>query len=114
MSARLGMRGAFETLVQFAGGTLEEKIEFHDAWYQLVERYSVRNITYDRDKLAAMDGITQFIEEGAHFHFVTGLWAETLAFNLLWFVKGDAMRRPERRLPTWSWASVDGCISHRL
>lgn len=113
-SARLGMRGAFELLTRFAGSTLEEKMECHYAWYQLVERYSVGGITVSSDKLIAIEGIVQVIRKNSCLHALAGLWVETLAFNLLWLVKRDAVPRPKRVVPTWSWASVDGHISHLL
>jgi hypothetical protein len=120
MSARLGMRGAFEMLVRFEGQTLEEKMEFHDSWYQIVERYSTRKLTFDRDRVPAIQGIAYFIAKDTKFKFTAGLWIEFLPFNLLWVLKGSPQKRPDppRLVPTWSWASVDvsddGNISHLL
>lgn len=120
MSARLGMRGAFEMLLRYEGQKLEEKLEFHDSWYQIVERYSTRKLTFDADKVPAIQGIAYFIAKETNFNFIAGLWIELLPFNLLWVLKGHPQKRPypSRLVPTWSWASVDvsddGKISHLL
>ncbi|KAI1387330.1 heterokaryon incompatibility protein-domain-containing protein [Hypoxylon trugodes] len=111
-SARLGMRGAFEALSRFKGTELAERFEFHCLWYEIVEKYSTRVLTKDNDKLAAIEGLSEFVRP----EFVAGLWEEVLPFNLLWTLKGTKpLPRPrDRGIPTWSWASVDGCISHQL
>lgn len=73
-------------------------------------------MTYkDHDKLMAFVGISSSIR-GRDWTFVAGLWLNLLPLNLLWFRDDPSplLARPYRRLPTWSWASVDGRISHRL
>lgn len=121
MSARLGMRGAFEMLIRFEGHTPEEQLEFHDSWYQIVEQYSHRRLTRDTDKIPAIEGIAYFIAEKRKFNFMAGLWREFLPLNLLWVLKKSPgpettpKKRPTTRVvPSWSWASVDGRISHLL
>ncbi len=109
-SSRLGLRGAFETLVRFDGKSLEEKIEFHICWYELVEDYSSRGLTDRTDKLAAIEDLARFIP----FEFVSELWRNAFEFNLLWAIASPNTSRPDSSIPTWSWASVDGRISHRL
>ncbi|PVH70366.1 HET-domain-containing protein, partial [Cadophora sp. DSE1049] len=83
MSARLGIRGAFEVLIRFNAEGLEEKLEFHDCWYEIVERYSIRDLTKETDKLMAITGIAYFIAQNKDSTFVAGLWVLTLQFNLL-------------------------------
>ncbi|KAI1735151.1 heterokaryon incompatibility protein-domain-containing protein [Xylaria scruposa] len=113
--ARLGMRGAFNFLVAFVGTGLQEEAEFHLRWFDLVEPYSTRKLTKDSDKVIALLGVAQFIQQNTGFQFVAGLWERVLPFNLLWTLHGPARDRPRDRVaPTWSWASVDGRISHRL
>ncbi|TRX87911.1 hypothetical protein FHL15_011200 [Xylaria flabelliformis] len=113
--ARLGMRGAFNFLVAFKGTGLREEAEFHIRWFDLVEPYSTRQLTKDSDKVIALLGVAQFIQQNTGLQFVAGLWERVLPFNLLWTLHGPARDRPRDRVaPTWSWASVDGRISHRL
>lgn len=114
MSARSGMRGAFELLWQFKGTALAEKIEFHQSWFEMVEKYSARKLTRGTDKLKAMSGIAYFIQKNTTLQYSAGLWKEMLAFNLLWVVCSPPEERPVRNIPSWSWGSVDSRISHRL
>ncbi|TVY68029.1 hypothetical protein Focb16_v002343 [Fusarium oxysporum f. sp. cubense] len=114
-AARLSIRGAFSFLWSFRGQDMKEQAEFHLRWYEMVTSYSVRNLTNDGDKIMAIAGLAYFIQQSTGFKYAAGLWDETLPFNLLWVVDSGAKRRPSgRSVPTWSWASVDGKISHRL
>ncbi|ORY13489.1 heterokaryon incompatibility protein-domain-containing protein, partial [Clohesyomyces aquaticus] len=83
MSARSGMRGAFELLWRFKGTALAEKVEFHQSWFEMVEKYSARKLTRGTDKLKAMSGIAYFIQKNTTLQYSAGLWKEMLAFNLL-------------------------------
>ncbi|KAF5674282.1 tol [Fusarium circinatum] len=114
-AARLSIRGAFSFLWSFKGKDMKEKAEFHLRWYEMVTSYSVRNLTNDSDKMMAIAGVAYFIQQSTGFKYAAGLWQDTLPFNLLWKVESGIKRRPYgRSLPTWSWASVDGKISHGL
>jgi hypothetical protein len=37
-----------------------------------------------------------------------------MSLNLLWTMISNPSARPQRSVPTWSWASVDGTIINRL
>ncbi|KAI1045008.1 hypothetical protein LB505_013343 [Fusarium chuoi] len=114
-AAGLSIRGAFSFLWSFRGQDMKEKAEFHLRWYEMVTSYSVRNLTNDNDKMMAIAGVAYFIQQSTGFKYAAGLWEDTLPFNLLWVVDSGAKRRPSgRSVPSWSWASVDGKISHRL
>ncbi|KAF5646153.1 tol [Fusarium sp. NRRL 52700] len=114
-AARLSIRGAFSFLWSFRGRDMKEKAEFHLRWYEMVTSYSVRNLTNDSDKMMAIAGVAYFIQQNTGFKYAAGLWEQTLPFNLLWVVESGVKKRPPgRSVPSWSWASVDGKISHRL
>jgi hypothetical protein len=113
-SARTGVRGSFDFLWRFKGETWEENMEFHESWFEIVEQYSVRELTCDTDKEIAIAGIAYFIQQNTGLKYVAGLWPDMLPFNLLWFVSGKRVARPVRSAPTWSWTSVNGNISHTL
>jgi hypothetical protein len=115
MSARIGMRGAFELLPSFRGTTLLEKLQFHNAWYDLVELYSVRKLSYpDKDKISAIDGIAYFIQANTAFNFQFGVWVDQIPLTLFWTRGGEPNERPKRKMPTWTWASIDGAIRNPL
>ncbi|KAF5244803.1 hypothetical protein FANTH_7627 [Fusarium anthophilum] len=114
-AARLSIRGAFSFLWSFKGQDMKEKAEFHLRWYEMVTSYSVRNLTNENDKMMAIAGVAYFIQQNTGYRYAAGLWQEILPFNLLWVVDSGVKRRPYgRSVPSWSWASVDGKISHRL
>ncbi|KAF5643551.1 tol [Fusarium tjaetaba] len=114
-AARLSIRGAFSFLWSFRGQDMKEKAEFHLRWYEMVTSYSIRNLTNDSDKMMAIAGVAYFIQQSTGFTYAAGLWEETLPFNLLWVAEPGVKRRPSgRSVPSWSWASVDGKISHHL
>ncbi|RBR13545.1 hypothetical protein FVER53590_08496 [Fusarium verticillioides] len=114
-AARLSIRGAFSFLWSFRGQDMKEKAEFHLRWYEMVTSYSIRNLTNDSDKMMAIAGVAYFIQQSTGFTYAVGLWEETLLFNLLWVADPGVKRRPSgRSVPSWSWGSVDGKISHRL
>jgi hypothetical protein len=100
---------------------LDKYSAFKD-WRDLVEEYSKRKLTQERDKLNAISGLAQMIEDitnlrnGSPDTYLAGLWASDLIPGLVWCVyspdstpHGLEYRRPLKyRAPTWSWASVEG------
>ncbi|KAH8812595.1 heterokaryon incompatibility protein-domain-containing protein [Xylogone sp. PMI_703] len=119
-SARTGMRGAFEYLARFSGTTDDGIIEFHNRWYEMVEKYSIRKLTYDADKMKALAGVAYFIQENTRLEYVAGLWSHEqehnrmLQVNLLWACTHPQKDRILLSVPTWSWGSINGRITSRL
>lgn len=100
-------------------------------WYKVVEEYSMRRLTFGKDKLPAMMGTSQMFgaKNGGLGGYVAGLWRGELAKGLCWgaslvafkevrkrpgYASNDEVaefRRPDKaRAPSWSWASVDGSV----
>lgn len=100
-------------------------------WCMLIEEYSLRSLTFSKDKLPAMLGTSQMFrtEYPGLGQYVAGLWRGDLARGLCWgpslshlkqerkrpgYALNDAcalFSRPERaRAPSWSWASLDGSL----
>ncbi|KAK4125622.1 HET-domain-containing protein, partial [Parathielavia appendiculata] len=81
-------------------------------WYIFINSYSVASLSFQTDKLAAVDGIVQYMRPLRNSENIAGLWADTFALDLLWMPSTKAKRRrpvwstPEHLFPTWSWASV--------
>lgn len=114
MLALRGMRGDLQLLLAFKGTEPAGQIEFHNSWFETVERYSPRKLTQHTDKIFALAGVADIVQEFVKIKFLAGIWKEHIVFNLLWTIRGVAFRRPERQIPTWSWASVDGEIANLL
>jgi len=80
-----------------------------DAWYELIRRYSTLKLTYESDKLPALAGLASKAAKSLHKTYCAGLWKEDLPYGLLWVIR-DSRRstRLRTRVPSWSWASIQG------
>lgn len=96
--------------------TVQTCPEVSKVWGDLVEYYSRCALTFARDKLVAISGIAQEIQQAVEDEYLAGMWRSELAHSLLWEVeRGSDNTRAGRprplRAPSWSWASIDGPIS---
>lgn len=81
-------------------------------WYQLVEDYASRSLTFPPDKLVAFSGLAKAFGRGSKAQYLAGIWSTNLPAALLWQVKDETATRPAYLAPTWSWASLMGSISY--
>ncbi|KAJ2990320.1 hypothetical protein NUW58_g3008 [Xylaria curta] len=92
--------------------------QLHRLWMDIVNRYSLKDMTYATDKLPALAGIAYLFSAKHLGRYVNGVWESTLIQDLFWeiswsFVEFNhiMVRRPEGlSMPSWSWASVAGPI----
>ena len=89
----------------------------YDLWPKVVKAYTHSLLTQPEDKLIAISGIAKRMSTIIHDNYVVGMWRRYLASELLWSVDrcrqvtGEPSQRPRTyRCPTFSWASIDGCI----
>ncbi|KAK1963293.1 heterokaryon incompatibility protein [Colletotrichum sublineola] len=82
-------------------------------WYDMVAAYSSRGITKSYDRLPALSGLAKVMEECTGQKYVAGLWQFHLGYGLLWRRSEQWLRKPadDYRAPSWSWASLEGCVS---
>ena len=79
-----------------------------DVWRQIIQEYTAKALTYDRDRLPAISGVARKLGPAlGSYH--AGHW-EKGSSSLLWYpAKATGRRnRGESRIPSWSWASVEG------
>jgi hypothetical protein len=101
-------------------------------WYSNIDvMYSPRLLTKAHDRLPAIDGVAQRIQPWVGGRYVAGLWESDLICGLLWRISGKILpqmdftvaylMRTRRKSgyksvpidqPSWSWASIDGPVSH--
>ncbi|KAI9736769.1 MAG: hypothetical protein M1834_000973 [Cirrosporium novae-zelandiae] len=85
-------------------------------WYEMLSDYTRRGLTNPEDKLPALSGLAYNFSVQTRDRYVAGLWKAHLTDGLLWqAARSDNayLSRPEKyRAPSWSWASLDGCISY--
>lgn len=77
-------------------------------WQNTVERYSQLDLSFHRDKLAAISGIvknTKMFQRGNTY--TAGLWQEFMPWDLAWSSTDGILPRPKDFAgPSWSWASL--------
>jgi hypothetical protein len=91
-------------------------------WHTILESYTKGSLTRSEDKLVAIAGVAKAHQELFGGDYLAGLWRDELPYTLLWSVqsskasKGKEVQYVARvkpyRAPSWSWASVDGCIKY--
>jgi hypothetical protein len=84
-------------------------------WCRALEDYTGRQISFpEKDKLAALAGVTREFERLLNDRCVAGMFVSDLALALLWESSSSCAtvvsERPYRG-PSGSWARVDGLIS---
>lgn len=81
------------------------------SWARIVELYSAAKLTKPHDKLIALSGIAQRMQNLLGDHYLAGLWRRHLPSQLLWSLSHRVVKPPTRpkpyRAPSWSWASMD-------
>jgi hypothetical protein len=84
-------------------------------WQTAVRNYTRCNLTERSDKLIALWGIAKLLKDAMGVEYGEGLWEGNLEDQLTWRVAECKLKaRPEpskkRKIPSWSWASMDGEI----
>lgn len=103
-------------------------------WYRIVGQYTARTMFEPHDVFAALMGLAKVVQRALRCQYLAGLWEDDLVRGLLWQGRGDMFpgagftplrrpaerntKKPERlglpaiRAPSWSWASVEGGVTH--
>ncbi|KAH8880481.1 HET-domain-containing protein [Thozetella sp. PMI_491] len=112
--------GAVEKSTVFQRDKDQRRPDWEDAsirwadWYRMVEGYTARHITYDKDRLPAVAGLATAVGTATgQRDYMAGLWETGLLEGLMW-----SRKDPDRSLtlpdtwtaPSWSWASVKGAV----
>ncbi|KAK6451732.1 hypothetical protein FP744_10007983 [Trichoderma asperellum] len=80
-------------------------------YYELVETYSARQLTYGSDKFAAFAGIAQMIHPAIGGQYLAGNWTADFKHGLLWYAEMSSCRHVESHgAPSWSWMVTDASI----
>ena len=100
----------------------------HNIWFDIVEQYTQRYLTFTSDTLPGLSGLASEIQALNHDKYLAGIWKRDLARGLVWRtpsqiimkqrlldqIQSDELRQipfakrsAEYRAPSWSWASVD-------
>lgn len=94
-------------------------------WNDIVERYSVRQLSCARDKLPALSGVAReyarILDDGRHSdmaptrpsRYLAGLWEDDIYRGLCWYNPGHTSKDfllVEYCAPSWSWASLESRV----
>jgi hypothetical protein len=90
----------------------DKNLNPHKLWRQMVFQYSALQLTNASDKLPALSGLAQYMQQQSKEEYLAGLWKSTLLFDMCWQRTSSSALPVSWRAPTWSWASVDGQISY--
>jgi hypothetical protein len=88
-------------------------MEVHKCRKIIVSGYSQRSISEPHDKLLALSAVASRFHNELGDTYLAGCWRNSLIRDLAWVVQQHIVpsRKPkEYRAPSWSWASIDGCI----
>ncbi|KAK3291387.1 HET domain protein [Chaetomium fimeti] len=81
-------------------------------WYKMMEDYSGRKFTFEKDKLPALAGIVEVFEDHVDDAPLVGLWHGDILDGLLWRAHEPGERVSfSGVVPSWSWTSVSGRVS---
>ncbi|KAK6850654.1 HET-domain-containing protein [Apiospora arundinis] len=79
-------------------------------WHSIVNQYTKRNLSENRDRLPAISAIAQALSPLFQCSYYAGLWDRDLVSGLAWHVE-HLSRLPSSKSaagPSWSWATVVG------
>lgn len=85
----------------------------NESWDSIVQEYSMLDLSFDKDKLQALAGVSRRYALQHGLHFAAGLWRERLDRDFVWrrLQFSPSRPRPDPVIaPTWSWASTSGSI----
>lgn len=77
------------------------------SWDLIVEEYSHRQITYEEDRLPALDGLATRYHQRTGYTYLAGLWLEEMPRSLLWQRDTKEATPAYQTVPSWSWASLN-------
>jgi Heterokaryon incompatibility protein (HET) len=80
-------------------------------WYGIVQRYSQCSLTKSEDKMLAISGIAQKLQQLTGDQYYCGMWRQRFHQCLLWLRERETLQGAQcLRAPTWSWAAYDGPV----
>jgi len=93
----------------------------HEKWTTLIEEFTKRKISRPYDRLPAIKAVMERIQKTTAWTPCFGLWTDDLIRGLCWVrehsvnIYGFLCKvNPRTYAPSWSWASVEGPISHAM
>jgi hypothetical protein len=87
----------------------------HSVWGSVVNEYTKRSLTFRKDRLRALAGVTNELAPTFQDKCTFGIWHRNFLRQISWFrtlsVDGDTSGDLLNYAPGWSWASVYSTVS---
>jgi Heterokaryon incompatibility protein (HET) len=83
-------------------------------WKRTILDYTTANLTVKSDRLLAISGIINYIQQCTGFRNLAGLWQPFLLQQLLWETGTKNSAPLNDRAPSWSWIGVDTHVFYRI
>jgi len=100
------------------GRNIDNSECFRNLWIAVIEIYTARQLTFAADRALAISGIARQIaamdKTGSSAVYVAGNWLSLFPFILTWtsnFWSAMSETANVRRIPSWSWTSVNIPVS---
>lgn len=85
-------------------------------WGSVLFYYSFTSLTFETDRLIALQGLVNEVQKTRHEKYFSGIWEADLPGGLLWYFPAYFREHPagigsmegDPRLPSWTWASKPG------
>ncbi|CAM1509620.1 Fc.00g033590.m01.CDS01 [Cosmosporella sp. VM-42] len=96
------------------------RLSFRHGWRTLLSDFASRQLGDPTDKLNALQGIVEDLEDQTGDEYLAGLWRSDMIGGLSWYQdmtnKGaeEILLNPDRTCPSWSWAKVDGPLAFSI
>lgn len=82
-------------------------------WLRMVEIYSSRLLTFEKDRLTALSSIARSLKNTDLGVYLGGVWSYELIQGLAWVSADPEAHRPSYyRAPSWAWSSIEGAVSY--
>ena len=87
----------------------------HSLWADLIFEYVRCNISFQKDRLGAISGLSRKLQRHFFINIHAGIPDEDTGDHLLWYTGGTPLRSfTGFHAPSWSWASLDGVVSFSM
>lgn len=87
---------------------------FQNVWLAILEFYSTCKFTFERDRMIALQGLSNTLRPYTNRVYVDGNWflpqSTDFPGSLLWCPDDEHYHKAQKGMPSWSWASYGGGI----
>ncbi|KAH7089252.1 heterokaryon incompatibility protein-domain-containing protein [Paraphoma chrysanthemicola] len=80
-------------------------------WHILVSQYTKLHLTFQTDKLPALQGLAKAWQQTLQGNYLAGLWRGHILNDLMWKVQVPLPRPRVYLGPSWSWVSTDSPVT---